>query len=55
MTGFRSAIAAGQLIAPALAAHSGEVGHALPLCMGPQGVENMHRRGKAIGPGVKIL
>jgi hypothetical protein len=55
MASFRSASAAGQLIAAHPAAHSREVGYALALCGGRRGVENMQVGGKAIGPGVKIL
>jgi hypothetical protein len=49
MASFRSASAAGQLIAADPAAHSREVGHAR------EGVENRRGGGKAIGPAAKIL
>jgi hypothetical protein len=55
MASFRSASAAGQLIAAHPAAHSREVGYALVLCRGRENVENRRGGGKAIGPGAKIL
>jgi hypothetical protein len=59
MASFRSASAAGQLIAADPAAHSREIGYALRLCLGVvqgrEGVENTHGNGKPIGPGAKIL
>jgi hypothetical protein len=55
MSSFRSAPAAGQLIAADPAAHSRKVGYALVLCKGCESVENRRGGGKPIGPGAKIL